>query len=193
MRLRAFIPVLCVLVFPTSVMAQNDAKQMCKAIQSVTAEYTPGVDVKGNAVTPADLNDSVIETPVLQPVTIPVEIDVIERFELEIPPESGIELKPRVADITIYPDGKVEYNGQEITQRSAFVCAQENLKARGIKSNVSIRGTKIEPEKTIPKADPQTQAGDGQPALNTVNVDPVPVVPPQEPLWNDNIVQGEGQ
>lgn len=183
--------------------------QMCQRIEALqdtdAANYKAGVDVHGNAVAPADLNADV--SNLLQAVVIPIELDILKRFEIDVP--KGIEMEPELAQLVVHQDGKITFNGQEITQRSAFICSEERLKARGLKSRVTIRGMKVE-DGEVSKAKPansapqgivtQTRtnennanAGDRQPPLDAVNVETVPVVPPQDPLWRDDVITGSGR
>ncbi len=172
-----------------------NAKEMCRFIANYqdgdAAAYQPGVDVKGDAVAPADLNPPIII--IEQPIVVPIEIDILERFDIVAP--EGVELKPEFARIAIHRDGRVEFNGQEITQRSAFVCSQERLKARGIRSSVTIEGKKVVPQDQKSEGHSvKAQAGYGQSSMDAINIEAVPVIPPQEPIWNnDEILTGEGQ
>ncbi len=87
--------------------------------QNLSADYVPGVDVHGKAVAPADLNNST--SPYIQnPVVIPIEVDLAQRFGLILP--LGIELKPTVADLEIYQDGRIKYEGKELKQDIQSVC-----------------------------------------------------------------------
>lgn len=88
------------------------------------AEYTPGVDVHGNKVVGADLNEGV--KSLSYPIVIPVEIDIIRFLDLKIPPavDDATEITPDVAYFTLYEDGKVEYNGQDISSMVDHECVE---------------------------------------------------------------------
>ena len=81
-------------------------------------EYVPDVDVHGNKVASADLN---VSLPVLDPVIIPLEFDLAQRYGLNLP--LGAEAKPIVAQIAIYQDGRIFYNSEDISSRTYNVCA----------------------------------------------------------------------
>ncbi len=85
------------------------------------AEYVPGVDMDGNDVVPADLNPQ--SPAVFDPVIIPIEVDLVQRFGLNL--SSGIELKPQVGWIEIYQNGKVLFNGEEVGQQIHAICNEE--------------------------------------------------------------------
>ncbi len=130
-------------------------------------EYLSGVDVNGNPVEFADLNNN-LKTP-LYPLEIPVELSVLKLLDLEIDPKlkEAIDLKTDVAKVTVYEDGRVEYNGQDISERVGHHClddgeeaasekiAKEAVKAHGQtqKDDVvsgSEKQTKTEPKEETP-------------------------------------------
>lgn len=85
--------------------------------QEEGVEFTPNTD----DVVPADLN--AIKTPVLDPIEIPVLIDVNQRFNLNLP--ADIITEPQAAIIKVHSDGRVEYNGQDITHEAYAACGEE--------------------------------------------------------------------
>lgn len=60
----------------------------------------------------ADLNQNI--NFLEEPIEIPLEVDFLERFNLALPADIP-EMKPAVARLTIYPDGRVEYNGHNVS------------------------------------------------------------------------------
>ncbi len=86
-------------------------------------QYLVGIDVHGNPVVAADLNPPL---PVMdQAVIIPIEVDLVERFTLDVP--DGVELKPSVAVMKIHKDGRVEYNGQDVSNEAYYLCGKGEL------------------------------------------------------------------
>lgn len=81
-------------------------------------EYQPGVDVHGQFVAPADLPGQSLKQ--FESIEIPVEIDLIEKFGLSVP--AAVELKPAAALISIHNDGRVDYNGQDISRQAHKAC-----------------------------------------------------------------------
>lgn len=103
----------------------------------VGADYVPGVDVHGNAVVPADLNGG-IDFP---PVVIPITVDLAQRFGISLP--AGVELKPDVGQMEIFQDGRILFNGRDISEKIRTYCdgddpgktADETEKPHGQKDN----------------------------------------------------------
>ena len=113
---------LALLFFPLHAGAQVlSVEGLCETLpdyrQAEGVEHVPGAE----DVVPADLN--AIKNPINEPVSIPVEIDLGARFNLNLP--SDIELKPEVATIKVYQDGRIEYNGQDISRQLYAECGQE--------------------------------------------------------------------
>lgn len=107
-------------------MDEARVKTLCKTIQPYTpqqgiagADYVPGVDVHGKPVAPADLSGGM---PAMNPVVIPVEINLAQRFGLVLP--NGVEMKPEIARIEIFQDGRILYNGADVSQRIHSTCEQ---------------------------------------------------------------------
>lgn len=93
--------------------------------QALGVEFQPGIDQKGRAVAPADIDaDMAGAAPIrsFESIEIPVELDLAQRFGLNLP--SGVELKPYVALISIHKDGRVDYNGQDISRKAHTLCNQ---------------------------------------------------------------------
>jgi hypothetical protein len=93
--------------------------------QDVCALYKPSPDV-----VPADINADV-KNPYSDPIIVPVEIDLIERFDL--PPQEGVTLEPSVAGLAIYDDGRVLYNGEDVFGDIETVCSgadSDQIKSR---------------------------------------------------------------
>lgn len=127
------------------------------------AEYQPGVDVDGNAITPADIGTT-LDTGIY-PLRIPLEMYILERFHLDLPEDFITE--SNVADIMVYEDGHVTYNGQDISAQLEALCIENEII--------------VSPEaKTTPPPKPTSTTSDGQ-------VDIQPLAPPRE----DEIIKGE--
>lgn len=85
-------------------------------------EYRPGVDVHGRPVAPADLN-AALAADLNEVIRVPVTLDLVRRFNLY--PFFGIEMKPDVGSLAIHPDGRVEYNGQDLSRQAYTLCARD--------------------------------------------------------------------
>ncbi len=119
-----FFIVILLLAYP--VLAQDAEQEFCTAVakyQSGGADYVPGVDVHGKPVVGADLNSGM--KPMFDPVVIPIEIDIAERFGLELP--EGMAMKPEIAHVKIYSDGRVEYNDTDVTKDTETMCSSAKV------------------------------------------------------------------
>lgn len=80
--------------------------------------YTPGVDVKGKAVVPADLNAAPIPAPKV--VTAPLSVQLSSRLQgMNI---SGVEMPAPVGFLEIYDTGRVVYDGKDLTPQVYALC-----------------------------------------------------------------------
>lgn len=82
------------------------------------ANYVPGVNAKGKAVTPADLNSNFSKS--IFPIEIPIEVNLAERFDLDA--ANGFDLEPVVANLTVHEDGRIMYGEQELTDQATELC-----------------------------------------------------------------------
>lgn len=126
MRVFVFLIFTMLLSFP-ALAKDASFEVLCKSLPEYQpgagaqgAEYIPGVDVKGRLVAPADLGAPIAAG--IDVINIPVSIDLIQRFALNVP--QGLELKPDVAAISIHKDGRVTFNDQDLTRRAYSVCAK---------------------------------------------------------------------
>lgn len=115
---------LLVLLFSLPAWAEDvDIRTFCHLLpeyqRPAGVEYQPGVGADGPVV-PADLGPSLKGFDTIE---IPVEVDLIERFGL-MPPE-GVELNPYVALMSIHKDGRVDYNGQDVSQQAHTLCGRQ--------------------------------------------------------------------
>ena len=106
----------------TGAYAQTALPPECVAVRQADkgADYIPGVDVKGRAVVPADVGAGGASPFVPYPVIIPVTIDLAERVGLSV---RGLELSGTMGFLEVFGDGRVLYNGQDLTQKVKNSCA----------------------------------------------------------------------
>lgn len=81
------------------------------------ANYQPGVDVNGNAVASADLNPAP-QISSSSYTELPLTIDLANRLGLSRPTEANAV----VGSLRVYKDGRVLFNGQDITQQATANC-----------------------------------------------------------------------
>jgi hypothetical protein len=145
-------------VYTAPAFAQ-DSQALCKLM----ATYTPGVDVHGNAVVPADLKAAAGANDVIK---IPVTIDLAKTLTQNLP--AGTEMDAAVSMIEIHKDGKVMYNGQDVTQQASAVCASATAPAADAAAQAGLPGEIDIPapgaEDTPPPADLSAPAIDAVPA-----------------------------
>lgn len=121
--MRVFI-FIAALIFAVPAFAEDaDMITLCNLLPayqpSDNVEYVPGVDVKGQPVVSADINDG-SGFRQFESIEIPVEVDLIQKFGVNAP--VGVDLKPMVALISIHKDGKVDYNGQDVSKQAHALC-----------------------------------------------------------------------
>mgnify|MGYP000938777339 CR=1 FL=1 len=86
-------------------------------------EYKGGIDQQGNFIVAADTGMAF--SPHEYPIDIPLELDLLEKFHMDVP--IGIIADAKVAGIKIYEDGKVQYNGQDITPQVGVFCKEKMI------------------------------------------------------------------
>ena len=126
----------------------EDISSLCEQIktnETLSADYKPGVDVHGNKVVPADINSSASNF-LNDPIVIPLEVDLIERFGLSLPTE--ITLNPTVANIQIHQDGRIQYNDKDVSDKIISECQKEE---KNRNNTVEEHGHK--PKDTVPSSD----------------------------------------
>ena len=111
------------ILMPLTALAQDiTIEHFCEAqvehVPDAGVNYDPDADFKDKKVAPADLNR--VLNSLVDPIEIPINIDVIEW--LGQPQQPGVEIEPEVAHIDLYKDGRIEYNGQDITGRVSYIC-----------------------------------------------------------------------
>lgn len=103
-----------------------EIREFCRQLPNHTLDadvaFQPGLDSKGRAVLPADINTP-LQTPIL-PLQIPVTIDLAQRAALDLPADTDLETP--VAILNIYEDGRVDYNGHDITSNAYTLCKTLN-------------------------------------------------------------------
>ncbi|MEZ5813586.1 MAG: hypothetical protein R3E13_02495 [Alphaproteobacteria bacterium] len=87
--------------------------------QGEGVEHVSGAEA---GVVPADVNGGLVKE-VPDVINIPVDVILAERFaSVKIPQD--LELKPGVATVSVRKDGRVEYNGQDISAQAYSLCGK---------------------------------------------------------------------
>lgn len=104
-------------------VTKADCTRLVKHEPSPDVEFRPGVDVRGQAVAPAELDGSVeIELP--STVRVPIEADLFDRRGIPADRRYQGEVEIGVVEIDL-EDGRAIFNGQPLTSE-----AQAELSAR---------------------------------------------------------------
>ena len=86
-----------------------------------SANYKPGVDAHGKSVAPADLSP---QMPGMgEVIRVPMSINLEQRLSKMLP--AGTELKADAGLVEIYRDGRVMYNGMDITTQTNTLCREK--------------------------------------------------------------------
>ena len=109
---------------PTTVqISEQDCSQLARHVAVDDTTYQPGIDVNGNAVTPADLNGSA-QIPAPDAIIIPLTLDLASR--LGIPPGGNADYlaRPVIGDVVVARDGRVTFNGTPLTSDAQYELSQ---------------------------------------------------------------------
>lgn len=103
-------------------MAQDDpVAPECRLLPNHVANdnvaYKAGVDVRGKNVVPADLNASQIELP--ETIVVPLSINLGQNTDI-----NGTDLKATTGFLEIYKNGRVTYDGKDVTSQVYAICGQ---------------------------------------------------------------------
>lgn len=113
---------------PNKVLRDNKSLQLlCQQaaahIPWDDVEYQGGIDQKGNFIVAADTG--VTFSAFEYPVDIPLQLDLLEKLNLNLP--IGIIADANIAGIKIQQDGRVQYNGQDVTPQVGVFCKEKML------------------------------------------------------------------
>ncbi|MCK5284450.1 MAG: hypothetical protein KAJ86_02565 [Alphaproteobacteria bacterium] len=127
-------------VYAQEVVFESICKELPQQNSDNNADYIPGVDINGNPVEFADING--ILKNAIYPIEIPIELRILKLLDLELSPvlKDAIDLDPMVAMIVVYEDGRIEYNGEDISDRVAHRCldAEKGTEAQKIAKEASV-------------------------------------------------------
>lgn len=119
-------PVLTMLLLMVSTFPAyaKDEPVLCRLraqhVARADVAYKAGVDVQGNPVAPADINAAPQMLADIVRVPLPVELAKV----LNIMPE-GVELKAGLGLIEIFKNGRVAYNGLDISNQMDVLCGDK--------------------------------------------------------------------
>lgn len=116
--------------FAVEKMICNHVYTPATGVQSPT--YQAGIDARGQPVPPADVT-TLTNSDQPDYVEVPMTIDLAQRMGLTGGLNGGAaEMKLPVANLKLYQNGKVEYNGQDISSHAASVCGSDKTSQKHI-------------------------------------------------------------
>lgn len=119
MRIALF---LLIFLLPGSAFA--NAERFCRVVAAHVpgddVTYKPGLDVHGKDVAPADVKQTLNNVP--DPIVIPIEIDILKRFNINVP--ADMKMDAAAGMVEIYQDGRVVYNEQDISKNALALCSE---------------------------------------------------------------------
>jgi len=122
-----FFACLCLSSVPVSAQDVGDGMfaLLCQSVPEYHAPegvaYKAGEDVHGKPVMPADLAELGVEMPDV--ITVPVTADLVKHFSSQnVALPDGVKLEPDVGMIEIHQDGRVTYNGHDLSKNVYAVC-----------------------------------------------------------------------
>lgn len=113
------------MVLTLPAFAQEALPPECRVLKdhvpSSDATYQAGVDVRGRAVVPADINAAPMGLAG-QTIVVPLSVDLAKR--LQNTSIQGLEMTGTLGFIEIAPSGRVLYNGQDLTGQVHVLCGR---------------------------------------------------------------------
>ena len=106
---------------PATAHAQDNAA-LCafwNTHKSAPAAYQPGVDVRGIPVTPADIN-APMPSMIPSRISFPLTVELAKAFHIPVP--GGTKMDADMGIIDVYTDGRVLYNGQDMSLQAQAFC-----------------------------------------------------------------------
>lgn len=126
--MRYIIPFLAIMLFPVIANAQHadNKNAVCRTLvkhkPADNVIYQPGVDVKGKAVVPADVNQAQIKIPDV--VKVPLTIDLAKRIASLT--GSDVQMETNLGMLNIHSDGRVMYGDQDWTSPVMTLCGESH-------------------------------------------------------------------
>lgn len=113
--MRLLVLILLLTAFPAHADDHAFCERYMAEYRKKSADYVPGVDVKGRPVVPADLPPEQTGSIDILPEKIEFSLTVDAAQYLGVVPTPGVEMAGKIGTITLEGD-KVSYNGQPLNQ-----------------------------------------------------------------------------
>ncbi|MGE4313671.1 MAG: hypothetical protein AB7E85_05300 [Pseudobdellovibrionaceae bacterium] len=164
----AFLVLAFTRAYAQEVTIEEFCSQLSEHVPSADVAYKAGVDVRGKAVVPADLNNaSRLNVPTA--FEIPVTVQLAESLGLSA---GEFDLEPSFGYLTLTPENRVLYNGQDITARAQNSCDVPEL----TKSRIIMNGKNPSRQEPVPAVMSEDNGIGGAelPPLDGVKLAPAP-------------------
>ena len=116
---KSFITLFLFLMMSNTSQACADVP-LCQTLATHKADadvaHRPGAE----NVVPADLNPPLAAVP--EVIRVPITIDLAQQLTQNLPP--GAALEAQAGMVEIHADGRVFYNGQDLTARAQTLCRE---------------------------------------------------------------------
>ena len=154
--------------------------------------YQPGVDVRGKPVVPADVNADPMGLSG-QTIVVPLTIDLAKRLQNQNVP--GIGMEGTLGFLEVAPDGRVTYNGRDLTSQVHVLCGKGALDevpaANGQKAPDALEYAPVSQPQKPPQPKPVAPAKLA-PAPKPVTPPPAAGVPKKaEPAQQGELIEGQ--
>ncbi|MFQ5773206.1 MAG: hypothetical protein ACE5GS_01680 [Kiloniellaceae bacterium] len=95
----------------SAAITKSDCRRLVKHVPAPDVAYRPGVDVRGRAVAPADLDDGVRIAPP-ETIEIDIQVELEDRFGIPADPDL-FDADAQIGNVTVR-DGRAYFNGQPL-------------------------------------------------------------------------------
>ena len=178
--------------------AQTNIPPECRVLPEHKASndvaYKAGVDVHGKPVVPADVNADPMGFSG-QTIVVPLTIDLAKRLQNQNIP--GINMEGTLGFLEVAPDGRVTYNGQDLTSQVHVLCGKGALDdvppANGHKAPDIIEYAPVKETKPAPTKAPAPVKAVQPPSVKPLTVPPQKAEPEKGELIEGGDYREEGQ
>ncbi len=183
MKTKILMTVSFLATMAVTVPAMADTSVLCSVRSTykngnVGANYQPGVDAKGKPVVSADLAPAPMAAP--KSLTIPLTIDMAQRFNSVLP--AGSKMETQVGTVDIMQNGAVMINGKDVTSSADAVCStMAKQKASALKTINEPKPKKKKAVAKVTHADVPPVAAAPTTAVTSEPATPAPTAPEAAP------------
>lgn len=174
--MKKLVLIAALMVTASAAQAEDIAPMECQLLPVHVAKddvaYKPGVDVKGKKVVPADLDAPTMDLP--KTILIPLSVDMSDKLQ-----NNGVDgamMEAPLGMLEIHPNGRVVYNGKDLTPQVYALCGRETVPELTPSQAAT---DPVSAPAPATKAAPDGQAGTDTIKSDAVEVAPAKAVPPE--------------